>query len=84
MDYTRLKKIADTNIDVSKKIYICNFLTCSEKKIRNAQISLVRNLFSKYVVTKWLDYEYGKFLERKEFNDKNLAAAYAWQLYENL
>lgn len=32
MNYHELKKIVDTDKDISKKIYICNFSTCNIKK----------------------------------------------------
>lgn len=84
MNYDELKKIVDTNNDISKKIYICNFLTCKAEKMKNTKISLVKNLLGKYVVTLWLDYEYGRFSEQKIFNDKDSAANYAWILLNYL
>lgn len=84
MNYHELKKIVDTDKDISKKIYICNFLTCDIEKMKSTKISLVRNLLGKYIVTLWLDYEYGKFLEQQSFSDKDLAANYAWQLIKKL
>lgn len=32
MNYDELKKIVNTNSDISKKIYMCNFLTCKTEK----------------------------------------------------
>ena len=84
MNYSQLKKIIDTNSLVSRKIYICNFFTCRMEKIKKTKISLVKNLFGQYVVTLWLDYEYGRYSKRRSFKDKNLAAIYAWQLFEQL
>ncbi len=84
MNYVELKTVVNTHIDISKKIYICNFLNCKEEKMKSTRISLVKNFLGKYIVTLWLDYEYGKFIEQKTFNDKNSAANYAWQLYNNL
>jgi len=84
MNYIQLKKIINTNIEVRRKIYVCSFLTCRQEKIKNAKISLVKNLLGKYVVTLWIDYEYGKALKRITFKDKNLAADYAWQLFNDL
>lgn len=49
--------------------------------MKNAKISLVKNILGKYIVTLWLDYEYQKYLERKIFSDKDLAADYAWKLF---
>ena len=54
------------------------------EKIKKTKISLVKNLFGQYVVTLWLDYEYGRYSKRRSFKDKNLAAIYAWQLFEQL
>lgn len=34
MNYDELKKIVNTNSDISKKIYMCNFLTCKTEKWR--------------------------------------------------
>lgn len=84
MNYHELKKIVDTDKDISKKIYICNFLSCNTEKMKNIKISLVRNLLGKYIVTLWLDYEYGKFSEQLSFSDKDLAANYAWQLIKKI
>lgn len=83
MNYNELKKIVATDKEISKKIYICNFLTCNTEKMKNTKISLVRNLLGKYIVTLWLDYEYGKFSKQQSFNNKDLAANYAWQLIKN-
>lgn len=52
--------------------------------MKSTKISLVRNLLGKYIVTLWLDYEYGKFLEQQSFSDKDLAANYACQLIKKL
>ena len=84
MNYHELKKIVDTKKDISKNIYICNFLTCKTEKMKTTKISLVKNLLGKYIVTLWLDYEYGRFLEQQSFCDKDLAANYAWQLMKKL
>ena len=73
MNYSELKKLVKENSDVSKKIYICNFLTRKGEKI-----------FCEYVVTRWLDYEYNKFEKEQTFDDKDSAANYAWQLYKDL
>lgn len=74
------KKIIDSDSEISKKIYICNFLTYKTEKMKNTKISVVKNLLGKYVVTIWLDYEYSRFLEQETFNNKDSAANYAWQL----
>ena len=63
---------------------MCNFLTCKTEKMKNTNISLVKNLLGKYVVTLWLDYEYGRFLEQEIFSDKDSAANYACKLLNNL
>lgn len=84
MNFDELKKIVDINSDISKKIYICNFLTCKKEKMKNTKISLVKNILGKYVVTLWLDYEYGRFSEQEVFNNKDSAANYAWILLNNL
>lgn len=81
MNLDELKKIVDTNSDISKEIYICNFLTCKIEKMKNTKISIVKNLLGKYVVTLWLDYEYGRFSKQEIFNDKDLAANYAWKIF---
>ena len=52
--------------------------------MKNTKISLVKNLLGKYVVTLWQDYEYGKFIAKEEFIDKDSAANHAWQLFNNL
>lgn len=52
--------------------------------MEKTRISLVKNILGEYVVTLWLDYEYGRFSKQQSFKDKDLAANYAWQLFENL
>lgn len=84
MNFDELKKIVDTNNNISKKIYICNFLTCKTEKMKNAKISLVKNILGKYIVTLWLDYEYGRFSEQEVFNNKDSAANFAWKLLKDL
>ena len=80
MTYSELKKLVKENSDVSKKIYICNFLTRKDEKMKTTSISIVKNIFCEYVVTLWIDYEYNQF--EKEQTDS--AANYAWQLYKDL
>ena len=84
MTFRELKKQIKTNIDISKKVYICNFFTCNNERMKNARISVVKNLFGEIIVTKWLDYEYGKYSDRKAFFNKDLAADYAWKLFKKL
>lgn len=84
MNFEELKKIIDTNSAISEKIYICNFLTCKTEKMKNTKITIVKNLLGKYVVTLWLDYEYGRFSEQEIFSNKDSAANYAWKLLSNL
>lgn len=84
MNYNDLKINIENNVDISNKIYICNFLFCNEEKMKSARISVVKNIFCKFVVTKWLDYEYNRYSDRKVFRDKNAAANYAWELFKNL
>lgn len=80
MNYSELKKLVKENVDVAKKIYVCNFLTCRIEKMEKANVSIVKNIFGKYVVTKWLDYEYGQYEVRRVFSNKDLAAEFAWQI----
>ena len=50
----------------------------------SSRISLVKNIFGQYLVTLWLDYEYGRFEKQETFKNKDLAADYAWQLFTSL
>ena len=87
MKYDELKKIIKENSNIAKKIYICNFLTRKDEKIKTSRISIITNILGDYVVTLWLDYEYNRFAEQQTFSDKDLAANYAWQLmikYKNI
>ncbi len=59
-----------------------SFIPKNKEKMKNTKITLVKNLLGKYIVTLWLDYEYGKFSERQSFSDKDLAAA--WLLIQKL
>ena len=87
MKYDELKKTIKENSDIAKKIYICNFLTRKDEKIKATRISIITNILGDYVVTLWLDYEYNRFAEQQTFSDKDLAANYAWQFmikYKNI
>ena len=84
MNYNDLKVNIKNNADISNKIYICNFFSCNEEKMKSVRISVVKNIFGKFVVTKWLDYEYNSYSDRKVFRDKNDAANYAWKLFKSL
>ena len=87
MKYDELKKIIKENSNIAKRIYICNFLTRKDEKIKTTRISIITNILGDYVVTLWLDYEYNRFAEQQTFSDKDLAANYAWQLmikYKNI
>ena len=87
MKYDELKKIIKENSNIAKKIYICNFLSRKDEKIKTTRISIITNILGDYVVTLWLDYEYNRFAEQQTFSDKDLAANYAWQLmikYKNI
>ena len=87
MKYDELKKIIKENSNIAKKIFICNFLTRKDEKIKTTRISIITNILGDYVVTLWLDYEYNRFAEQQTFSDKDLAANYAWQLmikYKNI
>lgn len=81
--YHSLKAIIKDHKEIADDIYICNFLNCDLEKMKHTKISLVKNIFGRYVVTEWQDYEYGRYSERKEFSDKDLAAVYAWKLFVN-
>lgn len=81
MKYKEIKCIIKEYKEFQKCIYICNFITCDYEKMKYCTVSIVRNGLGKYVVTKWLDYEYQKYSERKIFSDKDLAADYAWKLF---
>lgn len=52
--------------------------------MKSARISVVKNIFCKFVVTKWLDYEYNMYSDRKVFRDKDATANYAWELFKCL
>lgn len=76
-----LKAYIEEYKEVADKIYVCNFLNCDKKKMEHSKITLVKNIFRRYIVTDWLDYEYGSYVARKEFSDKNEAAEFAWKLF---
>jgi hypothetical protein len=81
MNFKDLQRIIKENYSFQKYIYISNFFTCNDEKMKHCEVSLVKNIFGKYVVTKWLDYEYQKYSKRKIFSEKDLAADYAWKLF---
>ena len=81
MKYKEIKCIIKEYKEFQKCIYICNFITCDYEKMKYCTVSIVRNGFGKYVVTKWTDYEYQRYSERKIFSDKDLAADNAWKLF---
>lgn len=84
MTYSELKKQLKKLVMFLKKIYICNFLTRKDEKMKTTSISIVKNIFCEYVVTLWIDYEYNQFEKEQTFDDKDSAVNYAWQLYKDL
>ena len=49
---------------------------------RNDNIDIALTLcYTKYVVTLWTDYEYGKYEICKSFANKDVAANFAWDLF---
>lgn len=81
MTYNDLKKIIKENKQFQHFIYISNWFTGNYEIASNTRISLYKNILGKYVVTKWMDYEYGRFYEQQIFSNKDLAADYAWELF---
>ena len=81
MKYNDLKKIIKENKNFQQFIYVCNLFTSKYEIMCNTSISICRNILGKYVVTKWLDYEYGRYSEKVFFSDKDLAAEYDWKLF---
>jgi hypothetical protein len=76
-----LKAYIEEYKEIADEIYVCNFLNCDKKKMEHSKITLVKNIFGRYIVTDWLDYEYGSYLARKEFSDKDEAAEFAWKMF---
>ena len=81
MTYNDLKKIIKENRNFQYYIYVCNLFTCRYEIMCNTRVSFYRNGAGKYVVTKWLDYEYRRYSDLQIFTDKDLAADYAWKLF---
>ncbi len=79
--YCSLKEYIKKHANISKEIYICNFLNCNQRKMAQAKITIVKNILGNYIVTEWLDYEYGQYVQRKRFGDKDEAAVFAWRLF---
>lgn len=82
MTYLELVKKVSNDDELSREIYICCFINCKKEKMKNAKITLIKNILGFYVVTQWLDYEYQKYLERKNFSDKDEAANFVWNLVQ--
>lgn len=80
MTYKKLKEIIKENKKFQEEIYISNFITCNDME-SHARISIYRNIYNTYIVTKWRDYDYCRFEEQQSFKDKDLAADYAWKLF---
>lgn len=80
MTYEELKKLIDIDEKVAKNIYICNFFNCKIERMMSTKVSMVSNVLGKYVVTRWLDYEYGQYQERQEFSHRDHAADFAWYI----
>lgn len=81
MTYKELKQLIKENKKIEKMLYLSNFLTCKEEKMKEARITLIRNVFFVYNITVWTDYEYYRFKMQKSFKNKDEAADYAWKLY---
>lgn len=67
-----------------RKSILLIFFTCRLEKLHEATITLITNILGHYVVTHWLDYEYNYYKDRKIFKNKDLAADYAWELFNGL
>ena len=80
MTYNELKKLIKVN-NFQEYIYVSNLFTRRYEIVCNTSISIYRNGLRSYIVTKWRDYDYGRYSERKIFSDKDLAADYAWKLF---
>lgn len=80
MTYEELKRLIDIDEKVAKNIYICNFFNCNIERMKSTNVSMVSNVLGKYVVTRWLDYEYGQYQEQQEFSHRDHAANFAWKL----
>lgn len=59
MNYDELKKIIDSDSEISKKIYICNFLTYKTEVMKNTKI---------YKVSMWL--LFGQIMNMVGFKSK--------------
>ena len=81
MTYSKLQELIQKETAVSKEIYINNFFFCNFEKMKNTQITIIKNVIGKYVVTLWADYEYGKYEICKSFTNKDVAANFAWDLF---
>ncbi len=81
MTYSKLQELIQKETTVSKKIYMNDFFFCNSEKMRHAQITIIKNIIGKYVVTLWKDYEYGKYELCKSFTNKDDAATFAWDLF---
>ena len=81
MNYNELKEVIKDNRNFELCIYICNLFNSKYEKMCNTRVSIYKNIVGKYVVTKWTDYEYQRYSERKIFSDKDLAADYAWKIF---
>ena len=80
MTYSELLSQISESQELSERLYICTFFTCDYERMRRATVTMVKNVFGKYVVTRWSDFEYGRYLEKKEFANKDLASDCAWEL----
>ena len=84
MTYDELLNHVHEDKEIGERLYVCTFLTCDYDKMRRATVTMVKNILGKYVVTRWLDFEYGRYLVKKEFTNKDLASDCAWNLlYDN-
>lgn len=81
MTFKEYKAIVKQDPSFKKKIYYSNFWTFNMKKYNYPIITVCKNAVSKYIVTHWLDYEYGRYLEKNGFKNRDEAINYAFEMY---
>ena len=77
----KLKDIIKENRKFQEEIYISNCFNRKYEIESHADITIYRNIYNIYIVTKWWDHEYHIPKEQQCFKDKDLAVDYAWKLF---
>ncbi len=82
MDYNKFIILSNKYKSLKKYIKYETFLNSStNEKNSSSKIVIYKTIFNKYIVTEWIDVEYGAYKSRTKFKCKSEAINFAWDLF---